>query len=238
MALFEKTPAGAAKTALIAAQARVDEVAAAVKKLTDRRAPAVERHEAARAAADATVAAIKNADLDAVAAEETGRELPDLSVLYAQRDQAALKVRATAARLEKIDAELLAAEDELDDATEAHARATRGDTLTRMAKALEPAKAVDDELIGQGRGFGIADMIDQALAAAEKCATPPILDVELWTHDNSIIRRPPDRAIGDVARGASFVNPRDARKYAAQVEALRTEIAAKKQAQPRVDQVG
>jgi hypothetical protein len=162
MALFEKTPVGAARTAAIAAQARVDKAAAAVKRLTDQRAPAVERHEAARAAADVTIAAIKNADLDAVAAEETGRELPDLSVLYAQRDQAALKVRATAARLEKIDAELQAANDELLDANDALTLALRGDTLVRMAKALEPAKAVDDELIAQGRGFGIADMIDQA----------------------------------------------------------------------------
>jgi hypothetical protein len=53
------------------------------------------------------------------------------------------------------------------------------------------------------------------------------LDVELWTHDNSIIRRPPDRAIEDVAKGSfSFVNPRDERRYASQVEALRAQLAA------------
>jgi hypothetical protein len=38
----------------------------------------------------------------------------------------------------------------------------RGDTLARLAKALEPAKAIDDELIAQGDGFGIGTMIEQA----------------------------------------------------------------------------
>jgi hypothetical protein len=144
-----------------------------------------------------------------------------------------LKVRATAALVEKCDAELQAAQDELDDATEAHARAVRGDTLARLAKALEPAKAIDSELVTQGAPYyGIATLVDEITAAAEECATPRILDVELWTNDRSILRRPPERAIEDVASGTlTFVNPRDARKYAAQVEALKPEIEARKRAQ-------
>jgi hypothetical protein len=141
--------------------------------------------------------------------------------------------------VEEADQALVAAQDELDGATEAHARAVRGDTLARLAKALEPAAAIDNELASQGaQHFDIEGMIRELETMIENCTTPPILDVELWTNDNGIIRRPPERAIEDVARGASFVNPRDERKYAAQVEALRTEIAVKKQAQPRVDQVG
>src|SRR6266446_2194444 len=107
MALFEKTPAGAAKTALISAQALVDRAAAAVKQFTDKRMTAVERHEAALAAAAEVDASLKNADVEAVAAVASGRELPNLASLYTRRDQAALKVRATAALVEKCDAELL-----------------------------------------------------------------------------------------------------------------------------------
>jgi hypothetical protein len=60
-----------------------------------------------------------------------------------------------------------------------------------------------------------------------------------WTSFN-VRRRPVDLAIQDVASGNDiyFTDPRDERKYAAQVEALRGEIAAKKKAQPGMDQVG
>ena len=106
----------------------------------------------------------------------------------------------------------------------------RGDTFTRFVKSLKAAVPIDKELIAQSGGFGIEGMIDQALAEAKKCATPPILDVELSTNDNSIIRRSPDRAIEDVAAGRwSFVNPRDARRYAPQVEALKAKMATDKQ---------
>jgi hypothetical protein len=43
-------------------------------------------------------------------------------------------VRATAALIEKADAELLVARDELDDAADALARAVRDDTLARLVK--------------------------------------------------------------------------------------------------------
>lgn len=144
-----------------------------------------------------------------------GKDLPDLATLYTRRDQAALKVRATAALVEKSDAEFVAAQDELDDGNEAHARAVRGEAFARLVKALEPAAALDNELIAQGGGFGIGTMIEQAQAAAEKCEQPAVRDIRICCEAangmGEIVRSvPPDLVVREVASGRmSFYDDRD-----------------------------
>ena len=145
-------------------------------------------------------------------------------------------MRATAKLVDEADAALQAAQDELDDATETHARALRADTLTRLARALEPAKVVDDELVAQnGRGFGIAAMIDDAQAKAGACGRPVVRDIPIEHPQHNGMGMdtrsvPLDNALREVASGNfSFANSRDERRYAAEVEALRAEIAANKQ---------
>ena len=135
------------KAALEAASRVVDQAAAAVARLTQERAKAVKLDTAAQADVDAVAVRLARVDVDAVAAVARGEEPADLAGLYAERDQAAHKKRATGTHLSQTDDTLQAARDELDDAREAHKLALRADGCARLAKALAPAAAIDAELL-------------------------------------------------------------------------------------------
>ena len=230
--LFEKTLAGAAKTAAIATQLRLDKATAAREQC--RAQVKVMRDDLV---ADGKVTADLRADLDAiesaaVEAKRTRRPLPNRAALRAKLEEAEFTENASRSLVEEAEQALVAAQDEFDDATEAHRLATRGDTLARLARALEPAKAIDNELATQnGRCFNIAALIEEIEAAADACACPAVRDIRICcdsANGMGVITRsvPPDLAVREVAAGRwDFNDDRDARRYAAEVDAARAELA-------------
>jgi hypothetical protein len=168
-----------------------------------------------------------------VAAGGTAEDIVDDSELLRAIAKQKLFCQALFRAAEDARLAVSAAEDALELAEREAERAAREETLTQLARHLEAAKPLDDALVARyGRGFGISSLIGEIRAAAEECAQfEENLRIGRWNPTGTSFNEqssPPQVALQRVAKGDGweFCDPRDARRHAAQVDALRAEIAA------------
>lgn len=224
MALFKETP-------LKATQAAKEAATVVVEQREREKAVAVERQESARMALASVDSEILQIEDDAVVALESGRELPDLTVLHTKREQAMLKKGASDKLVDKASAALEAAEEEFQAAAQAYKRACEEAILVHMLRLAEQLKPVNEEFVASaGRGFNIEALIAGIRFEIAQC-TQPSQDVKIhryyeqttnWQERSLSL----GTALREVAKGYwSFADPRDARRYEAEVSALKAEMA-------------